>query len=340
MRLPAFLPDATRGVVRGVTSADLEAAGVEGLMVNAFHLATQPGTSVVHALGGIHDFTGFRGTIASDSGGYQIYSLIAQSKSRGRVTERGLAYHSGSRKHELTPRKAIQRQWRMGADIIFCLDHCTHPADSPEKQRESVDNTIRWAAECREETQRLRDSGESDAERRLYAVVQGGRDTELRRRCAGELQSLGFDGYGYGGWPVDSQGQLEPSVHAVADLVGRDLPLHALGVGSPRNILAAAAAGYDTFDCVMPTRDARHGRLFVGRPDVTDCGSINIKDERFVRMDAPVEAGCDCACCSHYTAGYLHHLFRLSDPAGARLATIHNLRFYTRLMSSLRDGSE
>jgi queuine tRNA-ribosyltransferase len=306
-------------------------------MVNAFHLASAPGASAVKSLGGIHAFTGFHGTIASDSGGYQIYSMVSRSKSRGRVTEKGLVYRSGSRRYELTPSKAIQRQWRIGADILFCLDHCTHPSEDADSQRASVENTIRWAAECKQEFDRLRDTGEVDSGRALYAVVQGGRDTELRRRCAGELRSLGFDGYGYGGWPVDAAGELEASVYEVPQLIGPGFPLHALGIGSPRNVVAAAGGGYTSFDCVMPTRDARHGRLFVSGPSMQEGRSINIKDERFVRMQAPVDDKCDCECCSRHTAGFLNHLFVIGDPAGARLATIHNLRYYVRLMKWIRE---
>ncbi len=309
-------------------------------MVNAFHLATEPGASVIRTLGGIHRFTGYSGIIASDSGGYQIFSLIAQSKSKGRVTREGFVYKGGSKRRELTPRKAVERQWRLGADIMFCLDHCTHPAETPEAQRESVENTIAWARACREEFDRLRDRDGASEERRLYAVVQGGRDPELRKRCACELEAIGFDGYGYGGWPIGPDGELEESVHAVAALLASKAPLHALGVGNPGNVMRAAGAGYSTFDCVMPTRDARHGRLFVAPSGLPAYSSINIKDQRFVRSSDPVEAGCDCEGCSAHSAGYLHHLFAIGDPAGARLATIHNLRFYVRLMQQLREGMQ
>lgn len=337
MRVPAFFPDATRGAVRGVTSEDLSAAGVEGLMVNAFHLSASPGVSVVAVLGGIHRFTGFDGCIVSDSGGFQIYSLITRSKSLGRVGRKGFTYRRGSRRHELTPRKAVQRQWRLGADILFCLDHCTHPEDSAEAQRVSVENTVAWAAECRDEMDRLQSEAGPGVDRRLYAVVQGGGDPGLRRRCVEELQAIGFDGYGYGGWPVRRDGTLEDSVYQVAELVGGTAPLHALGVGSPANLVRAARAGYSSFDCVMPTRDARHGRLFVGISSLPEYSSINIKDERFVRADTPVEEGCDCECCRRHSAGYLHHLFEIGDPSGTRLAVIHNLRFYLRLMAWIRE---
>jgi len=332
--LPSFLPDATRGVVRAVDAADLRSVGIDALMVNALHLGERPGTTVVKSSGGIHAFTGFAGPIFSDSGGYQVYSLIRQSKSNGTIAEGGFTYRASGKRHELTPRKAIRRQWDLGADVLFCLDQCTHPADPEDAQLQSVANTVRWARECKEEYRELVERAEIPGERPLlYAVVQGGSDRALRRRCIGELEAIGFDGYGFGGWPVGEKGGLEDSVHFVAQaLVGK--PLHALGIGSPANVVAAAAAGYGTFDCVIPTRDARHGRLYLRKDD--GFSSISAKDERWIRDFGPVDPACDCPCCRQVSRAYLFHLFALDDHAAYRLATLHNLRFYARLMESLR----
>lgn len=336
LRLPAFLPDATRGVVRAVSSADLRAVGVEGLMVNALHLGERPGASVVKSAGGIHAFAGFAGPIFSDSGGYQVFSLIRQSKSNGTVTERGFVYRSAGKRHELTPRKAIRRQWDLGADVLFCLDQCTHPADPPQTQRESVANTLRWARECRSELDELVDGAAgSRPPPLLYAVVQGGADRELRRQCIEELAAMGFDGYGFGGWPVGEGGELEDSVSFVAESL-KGSRLHALGIGSPANVSAAAAAGYSTFDCVIPTRDARHGRLYLRHGAREGFTSVSARDERWIRDFGPVDPACDCPCCREVSRAYLFHLFALEDHSAYRFATLHNLRFYARLMESLR----
>jgi queuine tRNA-ribosyltransferase len=336
LRLPSFLPDATRGVVRAADPADLRACGIQGLMVNALHLGERPGASVVKSAGGIHAFTGFPGPVFSDSGGYQVFSLIRQSKSNGTVTEQGFIYRANGKRHELTPRKAMRRQWDLGADVLFCLDHCTHPADPPETQRESVATTVRWARECSREHRELIDGAEgSRPSPLLYAVVQGGADLVLRRQCIEELATIGFDGYGFGGWPVGEGGALEESVAFVAEaLPGRRL--HALGIGSPANVLAAAAAGYSTFDCVIPTRDARHGRLYLRRAGGEGFTSISARDERWIRDFGPVDPSCDCPCCRQVSRAYLFHLFALEDHSAYRLATLHNLRFYASLMEGLR----
>jgi queuine tRNA-ribosyltransferase len=332
--LPCFLPDATRGVVRAADTTDLRQVGIEGIMVNALHLGEQPGHSVLRSAGGIHAFTGWGGPVFSDSGGYQVYSLIRQSRSRGSVGPRGFIYHTGGKRHLLTPSKAIERQVNLGADVVFCLDHCTHPEDPADLQVQSVENTVRWAKECKaayhEHTER---AGKASARPLLYAVVQGGADRMLRRRCVEELEALGFDGYGYGGWPVSRGGGLEDSVHWVAELLaGRHL--HALGIGSPANVAEASRAGYGTFDCVIPTRDARHGRLYVRR----DGGytSISAKDDTLIRDHGPVDPACDCPCCAHHTRAYLRHLFALGDHAAYRLATLHNLRVWSSLVGGLR----
>ena len=337
LELPSFLPDATRGVVRAVDVADLRAVGIDALMVNALHLGERPGATVVKSAGGIHAFAGFSGSIFSDSGGYQVFSLIRQSKSNGSISERGFTYRGAGKRLELTPRKAIRRQWDLGADVIFCLDHCTHPADPEELQRESVANTVRWARECAKEHLELAERAEPVRRPLLFAVVQGGADRGLRRQCIDELATIGFDGYGFGGWPVSEGGALEDSVYYVAEeLAGRHL--HALGIGSPANVLAAARAGYATFDCVIPTRDARHGRLYLRRPDDTGFTSISAKDERWIRDFGPVDPTCDCPCCRSISRAYLYHLFALDDHGAYRLATLHNLRFYSRLVESLRPG--
>ena len=350
LRLPAFLPDATRGVVRTVDVADLERTGVEGLVVNALHLSSRPGASAVSAAGGIHRFMGWQGVVASDSGGFQVYSLAAGSEGQGSVSEKGFSYRlaKGREKERLTPEKCIRRQFQIGADIMFCLDYCTHPDAPAATQRESVEVTLAWAKRCKEEFHReMERKPQEGRPPLLFAVVQGGADRDLRRRCAEELVGIGFDGYGFGGWPVDSAGGLVDAVGYVRELVPRDRALHALGVGRPEGIVRAAAMGYDLFDCVLPTRHARGGRLYVSRDGFAGLGAeerfyehLFIREDVYRRDERPIEAGCDCTACRAHSRAYLRHLFEIGDPLGKRLATIHNLRFYARLMERLRSRVE
>ena len=349
LHAPAFLPDATRGVVRTLDARDVAECGVAGLMVNSLHLSSNPGASVISSAGGIHRFAGWSGPVLSDSGGFQVYSLIHESPGLGNVTRRGFSYRfdRGQDKRFLTPERCARIQHRLGTDIIFCLDHCTHPTAPIEEQKESVENTVAWASRFKAETLRLADvSGDSRRPPLLFAVIQGGDDLSLRTECAGRLLEIGFDGYGYGGWPLDNSGVMVDMVGRVAELVPDDLPLHALGIGKPENLVAAYRLGYDLFDCVIPTRDARHRRLYAFREPLeqVDLGTsdfyknIYIGDRRHLRDESPIEEGCDCLCCERYSRAFLHHLFRVGDGLAQRLATIHNLRFYVRLTDLLRQS--
>jgi len=350
--LPAFIPDATRAVVRSADSADLAEAHVSGLMVNTFHLSASPGVSAVASVGGIHSFMGWRGPVAADSGGFQVFSLLSENPALGSVTDRGFVYRraKGGERQTLTPERCVERQFRMGADIMFCLDYCTHPGASADIQSESVRLTVEWARRCKETFLRQVDQRRlSDHERPLlFAVVQGGNDRELRRVCADQLAGMGFDGYGYGGWPIADDGRLVDGVGMVAELTPNGAPRHALGIGKPENVVRAAAMGYDTFDAVIPTRDARHKRLYVSRDGFASLTwkaedfyeNLYIHDARFARDRRPVEHSCDCLCCRNYSRAYLRHLFDIGDSLALRLATIHNLRFYTRLMSRIREMLE
>lgn len=341
---PAFLPDGTKGVVKAVDADDVAAAGIGALMVNALHLGETPGASVVRAAGGIHAFMGWAGPIASDSGGYQVFSLMAASPPMASVSARGFTYAltKRARRRLLSPQRSVEQQLRLGADILFCLDHCTHPAMSKDAQRTSVDHTLAWAAESR----KAFDASVADVapERRpkLFAVVQGGENRDLRVRCAEGLVELGFDGYGFGGWPIDDGGGLVDMVRTVAELVPAGAPKHALGIGRPENVVAAWRAGYDMFDCTLPTRLGRRGLLYVFTGEALEGTAfyvqLEIGLERYRRDTQPVEDGCDCRACTRHTRSYLAHLFAVGDPLGPRLATIHNLRFYARLLDLLRDA--
>ena len=346
--VPTFLPDATRAGVRGVSSEDLRAIGIEGVVVNAFHLLRRPGARVVQAAGGIHRFMDWEGPILSDSGGFQVWSLIRQDPNRGVIRDNEVIFREPStgEKWNLTPERVIGLQFQLGSDITVCLDDCTD-ADAPEAEQErSVERTVRWARRSRQEFDRQVDERRDGNPPRIFAVVQGGGSEPLRRQCATELAAIGFDGYGFGGWPLEADGSLlADPLRWVAESLPAEAPKHALGIGRPDHVVNAFSLGYSIFDCALPTRDARHGRLYafrpgraVRRPSPGDhfYRAVRIHDAEYRVDHGPVEEGCDCPLCSRHTAAYLHHLFKVGDLSAERLATLHNLRFYARLFELLR----
>jgi queuine tRNA-ribosyltransferase len=235
-----------------------------------------------------------------------------------------------------------------GSDILICLDYCTHADEPLSVQREAVARTIDWAKRCKSEFEAgLARRGISESQKpMLFAVIQGGGYRDLRKECAEELMKMGFDGFAFGGWPLDGAGNLLTEILAYTrELVPESYPMHALGVGQPANIVECVRIGYNLFDSVMPTRDARHGRLYSLETDpASPSGGFNgrwysyvyIQDKKHIRDASPVSEHCDCLCCSNYSLAYLRHLFTLGDGLFARLATIHNLRFMTQLMERLR----
>jgi queuine tRNA-ribosyltransferase len=345
--VPTFLPDATRAGVRGASSDDLRSVGIEAVVVNAFHLLRRPGARVVQAAGGIHRFMDWSGPILSDSGGFQVWSLIRQDPSRGVIRDNEVIFREPStgEKWNLTPERVIGLQFQLGSDIMVCLDDCTD-AESPEAEQErSVERTVRWARRSREAFDRelARRSGPPP---RLFAVVQGGSVEALRRQCASELAAIGFDGFGFGGWPLAADGSLlvDP-MRWVAESLPPASPKHALGIGRADHVVSAFALGYSLFDCALPTRDARHGRLYAfregwssRRPAAGDdfFRAVRIHDQPYRVDHGPIEVGCDCIVCTRHSAAYLHHLFKVGDGSAERLATLHNLRFYARLFDLLR----
>jgi queuine tRNA-ribosyltransferase len=346
--VPSFLPDATRAGVRAVSSQDLRAIGVEGLVVNAFHLLRRPGARVVQAAGGIHRFMDWDGPILSDSGGFQVWSLIRQDPNRGVIRHNEVIFREPAtgEKWNLTPERIVTLQLQLGSDVLVCLDDPTSADDAESEQERSVERTVRWARRSREELDR-QVAQRADAEPpRIFAVVQGGAVESLRRQCAAELASIGFDGYGFGGWPLDADGSLlADPLRWVADSLPPAVPKHALGIGRPDHVVAAFALGYSIFDCALPTRDARHGRLYAFRagwstrrpaPGDDFFRAVRILDAPFRVEHDPVENGCDCPLCARHSAAYLHHLFKVGDASAERLATLHNLRFYVRLFELLR----
>jgi queuine tRNA-ribosyltransferase len=289
--------------------------------------------------------------IVTDSGGFQAYSIIREGRQHGRIGNHEIAWRAedSDRTFRLTPEKSVQLQLRYGADIVICLDQCTHPDDPEEVQEQSVRRTVAWAARGKKEFERIVGGGRRGGERpQLFAVIQGGVSRELRRRCAEELLTIGFDGFGYGGWPVDSEGKLLQEMFAYTrELVPAEFPLHALGVGHPANIVEGVRLGYDLFDSSMPSRDARHGRLYAWRqpptpPSLSIAGAdlvyVYVFDAKHAKASDPIMPGCDCYTCASYSLGYLHLLAARKDSLYMRLSTIHNLRFMVTLMQHIRDS--
>ncbi len=367
LQTPFFMPDATRATVRGLTRIDLEAVGVKALVVNTYHLMLQPGETLIRDAGGIHTFMDWPHPVLSDSGGYQVYSLIHKNKDLGRITEEGAEFRSildGS-KYLLTPERSIQIQFDLGVDMMVCLDD-PRPNDAAEADiSAAVDRTLRWGQRCRDEYDRQVAARGLTEETRplLFGVVQGGMIFAERKRCADGLITIGFDGYGLGGRHVDMEGNLMLELMAeLASYIPEDSIRFALGVGTPEDILRLHAVGWDMFDCVIPTREGRHGRLFLWKNEITNdktqipnkiqstniqntenntakgfCyETINIKNEQFTSDFTPVDPTCDCTLCTKYTCAYLKHLLKAGEPLALRLASEHNLRFYMRLMERLR----
>ena len=353
MRPPLFMPDATFGFVRSLDVGDLRRCGIQAVVMNVFHLMQSPGSSVIQGLGGLHAFSGWDRPIITDSGGFQAYSLIRQNPGSGSITRRGILFRpkSFNRKLLLTPEKSIQLQLRYGSDVLICLDDCTHVDDPIEAQQESVDRTIQWAERCKSEfTKLVQHSRAPDGGKPLlFAVVQGGGSHELRRSCAEALLDMGFDGYAYGGYPLDGEGNLLAGMmRYTRELIPSEFPMIALGVGEPRNVVKCMDMGYELFDSSLPTRDARQGRLYVFKSDFTleraweekGIGFLYIRDIKHIKDRGPVSPHCDCLTCSEHTLAFLRHLYEMKDPLYFRLATIHNLRFMTLLVDCLKGPSD
>jgi len=345
---PFFMPDATRATVRGLSSETLEHTGLTALVVNTYHLMLRPGEALIKKAQGIHSFMHWNKPVLSDSGGYQVFSLIHKNPELGRITEDGAEFRSivdGS-KYLLTPERAIQIQFDLGVDMMVCLDDPRPNEASDQDIIDAVDRTIRWAKRCRTEyDKQIRERHMTDENRpMLFGVVQGGMLREERERCALELTKIGFDGYGLGGRHVDTEGKfLGTLMTELASFIPKNKVRFALGVGKPEDIVRLYEAGWDMFDCVIPTREGRHGKLFLWKRETlldTDhldfYDTINIHNEQFTEDFTPVDTSCDCTLCTKYTRAYLKHLFHVGESLGFQLASEHNLRFYMKLLEKLR----
>lgn len=346
---PFFMPDATRGFVKSMSKSDLDEIDMGPMVVNTYHLYLQPGIETIKKAGGIHDFMNWHKPLLSDSGGYQVFSLIHKNPKMGKITDEKVVFRSpldGS-KHELTPKKAIQIQFDLGVDMMVCLDDPPPNDYNKEKIKKAVERTIAWAKICKQEYERQIKKRKLAGKNSplIFGVVQGGNYPDLREYCTKELVKIGFDGYGFGARHIDSEGNfLEEALRVVADNIPKDSLRFALGIGTPEDIVKCVDLGWDMFDCVIPTREGRHGKLFVWKKkDVRKkgfCTSINIGNERYKNDFTPVDSNCDCSVCKQQTKAYLNHLLRTKDPLFLRLASKHNLNFYLKLMEALRKDSK
>jgi queuine tRNA-ribosyltransferase len=313
------MPVGTRGAVKHLTSADLAELGSDFVLCNTYHLMLRPGADVVADLGGLHRFMDWGGHVLTDSGGYQVFSLAPTVDDDGAVFR---STYDGST-HRLTPEGAVALQEQLGADIQMVLDVCPPLPSSPQVLRAAVDRTADWAGRAkaahRHETQAL------------FGIVQGGIDPRLRAESARRAVELGFDGYGVGGLSVgETREEMLPALAVAMAELPDDVPRYLMGVGDPAGMIEAVALGIDMFDCVLPSRLARHGTL------LTTAGRLNLKNARFARDEEPPDPTCDCPTCARWSRGYLRHLLQVNEPTAGRLLTVHNVSWILRLAERMR----
>jgi queuine tRNA-ribosyltransferase len=320
---PVFMPVGTYGAVKAMSPLELHGLGAQIILGNTFHLWLRPGTDVIAAHGGLHRFCGWDHAILTDSGGFQVWSLGAMRK----VREDGVAFASpvNGDRLLLTPERSMEIQRTLNSDVVMAFDECTgHPSTREETAR-SMELSMRWAGRSK--------AAHADNPNALFGIVQGGMYEDLRDRSLDALTAIGFDGYAIGGLSV---GEPKPEMLRVlahtAPRLPDDRPRYLMGVGTPADHVAGVCAGIDMFDCVLPTRNARNGWLF------TRFGDVRIRNARHRSDVQPVDPTCPCYACRHFSRGYLHHLQRINEILGARLATIHNLHYYLTLMAELREA--
>jgi queuine tRNA-ribosyltransferase len=319
------MPVGTYGTVKGLSPEEVRDSGAEILLGNTFHLMLRPGEEAMRRLGGLHRFMNWSGPILTDSGGFQVWSLSGLRK----ISEEGVRFASpvnGDRIF-LSPERLIEVQRALGSDIVMQFDECTpHPA-TERQARTSMELSARWAQRCKLAMQA------GDGTQALFGIVQGGMYAPLRLESLERLQALGFDGYALGGLSVgESEQERLQVLEAVAPQLPAGRPHYLMGVGTPRDLVQAVGYGIDMFDCVMPTRNARNGHLF------THQGVLRLRNARYREDPGPLDPDCDCVTCRNYSRAYLHHLDRCNEMLGPRLNTLHNLRYYQRLMGRIRDA--
>lgn len=330
VRTPAFMPVGTLGTVKAMFMDDVKATGADVILGNTYHLMLRPGAERVAALGGLHAFSTWNGTILTDSGGFQVMSLAQLRK----MDERGVTFQShidGSR-HELTPERSIEIQGLLGSDIQMQLDECVRLPAEPKEVERGMRLSLRWAERSRRQFEAM---GGPEKGQGLYGIVQGGDVPALREVSARELSLMPFEGYSVGGLAVgEPQAVMLQMIDVVDPILPRDKPRYLMGVGTPDDIIESVARGIDQFDCVMPTRAGRHGLAY------TRFGKLNFKNARHMDDPRPIDPTSDCPAARDYSRAYIHHLVRTGEALGAMLLTWVNVAYYQSLMQGIRDAIE
>ena len=325
VQTPAFMPVGTYGTVKGMLPRDISEIGAEIILGNTFHLMLRPGTEVVKQHGDLHDFINWQGPILTDSGGFQVFSLGAMRK----ITEEGVTFKSpidGSAVY-IDPEKSMQVQRDLGSDVVMIFDECTPYPATQQQADDSMQLSLRWAKRSKD--------AHGDNPSALFGIVQGGMYEQLRDQSLAGLVEIDFDGYAIGGLSVgEPKEDMIRILDHLASTMPSDKPRYLMGVGKPADLVEAVRRGIDMFDCVMPTRNARNGHLF------TSQGVVKIRNAKYRNDTSPLDSECDCYTCQNFSRGYLHHLEKCGEMLGAQLNTIHNLRYYQKLMQDLRNAIE
>jgi queuine tRNA-ribosyltransferase len=333
VQTPAFMPVGTQAAVKGVLPRDLCEIGAEIVLANTYHLSLRPGDSRIARLGGLHAFSGWGRAILTDSGGFQAFSL----GDRRTIDETGVRFrsHLDGSPHQLTPESAAEIQARLGSDIAMVLDECLGFPATRDTAAASMERTARWAARARERFLTISSSGAgmTTPGQAQFGIVQGGVFPDLRCASVQATLDVGFEAYAIGGLSVgEPVEQMHEVVAATTPLLPEDRPRYLMGTGTPFDLVEAVARGIDLFDCVLPTRNARNGQLFTAR------GRLNIKNAAFADDPSPIEAGCGCYTCRHFSRAYLRHLHLAGEIGSATLNTLHNLWFYLDTMRRIREA--
>ncbi|MDA0748404.1 MAG: tRNA guanosine(34) transglycosylase Tgt [bacterium] len=326
---PVFMPVGTQGTVKTLDQQDLRDLDARIILGNTYHLYLRPGEDLIAEAGGLHGFMNWDRAILTDSGGFQVHSLAALNK----ISEEGVLFQShvdGSR-HLFTPKKVIEIEQAIGADIIMVFDECTVYPCTWEYAREAGERTLRWAAQCLEAYDAADRKSLGGHEQALFGIVQGSTYPDLRKRFTDETVAMDFPGYAVGGTSIgESKAEMWEAVETVVERLPEAAPHYMMGCGTPEDLVEGVARGIDMFDCVMPTRNARNGTAF------TRNGKQNLRNAKFSREFSPIEASCACSTCQNYTRAYIRHLLRVNEILGLRLVTMHNLHFYLSLMREMR----
>ena len=323
VEVPMFMPVGTLATVKTIAPEELYDMGAGVILSNTYHLSLRPGEDIVKQAGGLHKFMNYKGPMLTDSGGFQVFSLSDPKH----ITEEGVEFksHLDGKKLMMTPERSIQIEQDLGADIAMSFDECCPYPVTHEYMANSVERTLRWAARGKKVHTRQ--------DQALFGIVQGGEFEDLRKHCAEELVKMDFDGYSIGGTSIGEPKDVEYKMVSLAvKYLPDDKPRYLMGVGSIDEILDGVEKGVDMFDCVLPTRIARHGAL------MTSTGRVNIRDKKYERDFTPLDPECDCYTCKNYTKAYLRHLYKCDETFGKRLLSIHNLRFLIKMMEGCREA--